>query len=170
MHSDGCQMPERSAGMKMLAAHESLRRLARAILIGLAYFISARIGVTLLVQPQNIASFWPPSGLLLGVLVISRTPSWPFILLAVIAAAVLANLLVGKALVVSFAFALVNALEGLVGAWLLVRCCGPRPTLSKVREVLYLVVLAGLLSPALAATLAALVVVMELGNAYFWHV
>jgi PAS domain S-box-containing protein len=80
------------------------------------------------------------------------------------------NLLVGKSLWVSLAFAFVNSFEGCVGAWLLLRCCGPRPTLSKVREVLGLIVLAGLVSPALAATLATVVVVMELGMSYFWHV
>ena len=82
--------------MMMLALREPLRRLARATLIGLAYFISASIGVTLLVQPQNIASFWPPSGLLVGALVISPTPSWPLILVAVTAATMVVNLLVGK--------------------------------------------------------------------------
>src|SRR5919204_3559659 len=123
MHSDGCQMPERSAGMKMWAPHESLRRPARAILIGLAYFISARIGVTLLIQPQNIASFWPPSGLLVGALLISPTQNWPFTLAAVTAATMAVNLLVGKSPPVSLAFALINSLEGLAGAWLLLRCC-----------------------------------------------
>jgi PAS domain S-box-containing protein len=156
--------------MMMLALREPLRRLARATLIGLAYFISARIGVTLLVQPQNIASFWPPSGLLVGALVISPTQSWPLILVAVTAATMVVNLLVGKSPSVSLAFAFVNSLEGCVGAWLLLRCCGPRPTLTKVREVLGLIVLAGLVSPALAATLATVVVVMELGVSHFWHV
>src|SRR5438034_4154540 len=108
MHSDGCQMPERNAGMKVLAPHESLRRLARALLIGLAYFISARISVTLLIQPQNIASFWPPSGLLVGALMISPTQSWPLTLAAVTAATMGVNLLVGKSLLVSLAFALIN--------------------------------------------------------------
>jgi PAS domain S-box-containing protein len=156
--------------MMVSAPHQSLRLLARAALIGLAYFISARVGVSLLVQPQSIASFWPPSGLLLGVLVISCRQSWAFTLLAVVAATVVVNLLVGKALVVSLTFAFVNGLEGYIGAWLLVRCCGPRPTLTRVREVLCLVVLAGLLSPALAATLATPVVAMDIGFSYFWRV
>lgn len=156
--------------MKVLAPHESLRRLTRAFLIGLAYFISARIGVTLLVQPQNIASFWSPSGLLVGALVIRPMQSWPLTLAAVTAATMGVNLLVGKSPLVSLVFALNNSLEGFTGAWLLLRCCGPRPTLTKVREVLALIVLAGLVNPAFAATLATVVVMMELGVSYFWHV
>jgi PAS domain S-box-containing protein len=80
------------------------------------------------------------------------------------------NFLMGKSLAVSLALALVNSLEGFVGAWLLVRCCGPRLTLTRMREVLGLIVLAGLVSPALGATLATVVVVMEIGVVYFWHV
>jgi PAS domain S-box-containing protein len=156
--------------MKVLTLREPLRRLARALLIGLAYFISARIGVTLLIHPQNIASFWPPSGLLVGALMISPTQSWPLTLAAVTAATMGVNLLVGKSLLVSLAFALINSLEGFAGAWLLLHCCGLRPTLTKVREVLALIVLAGLVSPAFAATLATAVVMMELGVSYFWHV
>jgi PAS domain S-box-containing protein len=150
--------------------HDVLRLLLRATVIGLGYFISAGIGVSLLVQPQSIASFWPPGGLLVGALVISRTQSWPPILMAVLAATLGINLLTGKSLGVSFAFAFVNSFEGLTGAWLLLRCCGPRPTLTRVRDVLGLVVLAGLVSPALASTLATVVVVMEIGVSDFWHV
>jgi PAS domain S-box-containing protein len=146
------------------------RLFVQAALIGLAYFIGARVGVSLLVQPQNIASFWPPSGILVGALVISRTQSWPPILIAVLAATLVLNLLMGKSLAVSFAFACVNSLEGFVGAWLLSRCCGPRPRLTRMRDVLGLILLAGVASPALTATLATMVVVMELGVSYFWHV
>jgi integral membrane sensor domain MASE1 len=78
--------------------HDVLRLLLRATVIGLGYFISAGIGVSLLVQPQSIASFWPPSGLLVGALVISRTQSWPPILVAVLAATLGINLLTRKSL------------------------------------------------------------------------
>ena len=156
--------------MMGLSRHDVLRPLLRAICIGLGYFISAGIGASFLVQPQSIAGFWPASGLLVGALVISRTQSWPPILTAVLAATLVINLLLGKSLGVSVAFAFVNALEGVLGAWLLLRCCGPCPRMSRVRDVLGLVVLAGLVSPALASTLATVVIVMEVGASYFWHV
>jgi PAS domain S-box-containing protein len=156
--------------MKVSTFHGALRIPLHAALVGLAYFICARIGVTLLVQPQSIASFWPPSGLLVGALVISHRQSWPSILGAVLAATAAVNLLMGKAVAVSLAFALINSFEGFLGVWLLMRCCGPHLTLTTVREVLGLTVLAAVVSPALAATLATVVVVMELGVPYIWHV
>jgi integral membrane sensor domain MASE1 len=102
------------------------------------------------------------------VLVVSRTQRWPSLLGAVLAAAVAVDLLTGKSVPVSLAFALIHSFEGFVGAWLLVHCCGPRLTLTKVREVLSLTVLAALVGPALAATLAT-VVVMEVSVTSFWH-
>ncbi len=150
-----------------LPRHDVLRLLRRATFVGLGYFICAGIGVSLPVQPQGIASFWPASGLLVGALVISRTQSWPLILIAVLTATLAINLLMGKSPGVSLAFASVNSLEGFTGAWLLLRCCGPRPRMTRVRDVLGLVVLAGLVSPALASTLATVVVVTEVGASYF---
>jgi PAS domain S-box-containing protein len=152
-----------------LPRHDVLRLLRRATFVGLGYFICAGIGVSLPVQPQGIASFWPASGLLVGALVISRMQSWPLILIAVLTATLAINLLMGKSPGVSLAFASVNSLEGFTGAWLLLRCCGPRPRMTRVRDVLGLVVLAGLVSPALASTLATVVVVTEVGASYFWH-
>jgi PAS domain S-box-containing protein len=156
--------------MQVSTLRGALRTSLYAGLLGLAYFSCASIGATFLVQPQSIASFWPPSGLLVGVLVISHRQRWPSILGAVLAATVAVNLLMGKSAAVSLAFALINSFEGCLGVWLLRRCCGPHLTLTTVREVLGLTVLAAVVSPALAATLATVVVVLGLGVPYFWHV
>src|SRR5438105_15469436 len=60
--------------------------LACACGIALAYFLSARIALNLIVQPEGIAAIWPPSGLLLAVMVLRSRRSWPLTLLAVGAA------------------------------------------------------------------------------------
>jgi PAS domain S-box-containing protein len=156
--------------MKVSAFHGAWRILLRAAVIGLAYFLSARVSVTLLVQPQSIASFWPPSGLLVGALAISPTHTWPIILLAVAPANVAANLLVGKSLAVSGAFMLTNMLANVLGVWLLLRLIGPRITLTRLKEVLGLIALPGVLSTALSATAAATVVTVGMGVASFWSV
>ena len=40
--------------------------------IALAYFLSARVGLAFVVQPEGLAAVWPPSGILLAALVLSR--------------------------------------------------------------------------------------------------
>lgn len=155
---------------KALVTRESLRLFARAALTSLAYFISARLGVALLFQPQSIASFWPPSGLLVGVLARSRRRTWPMILLAVIPANIVANLLVGKSLAVSCAFALINCVANVIGVWLLIHFIGPCVRLTEMREVLGLIALPGIISTALSATLAAVVVTQGMGISSFWGV
>ncbi len=155
---------------KAWVTRESLRLFARAALTSLAYFISARLGVALLFQPQSIASFWPPSGLLVGVLARSRRRTWPMILLAIIPANIVANLLAGKPLAASCGFALVNCVANVIGVWLLAHFIGPDIRLTQMREVLRLIAVPGIISTALSATLAAVVVTQGMGISSFWGV
>jgi integral membrane sensor domain MASE1 len=155
---------------KTLVTRESLRLLARAALTSLAYFISARMGVALLFQPQSIASFWPPSGLLVGVLARSKQRTWPIILLVVIPTNIMANLLAGKPLAISSAFALINGVANAIGAWLLVHFIGRCARLTQMKEVVGLIALPGIIGSALSATLAAIVVTQGMGISSFWSV
>ena len=50
----------------------------RAILAGLAYFASAQLGAAIAL-PHNIAAIWPPSGVMLAILVLSDRRDWPAI-------------------------------------------------------------------------------------------
>src|SRR5262245_48399590 len=62
------------------------RAIGVPILFGLAYFFLAELG-QLLSFPGYFASFWPPSGLYVAVLISAHYRRWP----ALMAAAVLAN-------------------------------------------------------------------------------
>lgn len=142
--------------------------LAWACGIALAYFLSARIALSLIVQPEGIAAIWPPSGLLLAVLVLRSRRSWPLTLLAVGAAITTANLITGKTVAVSLGFALANGAESVLAAWLLIRYLGTPVTCTSFREVLGLVGLAAFASNALTALLGAVVATLGLG-APFWE-
>src|SRR5437016_2884435 len=98
--------------------------LACACGIALAYFLSARIALSLIVQPEGIAAIWPPNGLLLAVMVLRSRRSWPLTLLAVGTAITTANLITGHTTAVSLGFALANCTESVVAAWLLIRYLG----------------------------------------------
>jgi PAS domain-containing protein len=143
--------------------------LACACGIALVYFLSARIALRLIVQPEGIAVMWPPSGLLLAALVLRSRRSWPLTLLAVGAAMTTADLIHGQTVAVSLGFALANCTESVVAAWLLVRCLGTPIKCTSLREVLGLLGLAAFASNALTALLGA--AVSSLGfSAPFWQV
>src|SRR5439155_18531558 len=50
--------------------------LGRAGVVALGYFLSAKVGLAFVVQPEGLAAVWPPSGFLLAVLVLSPQRAW----------------------------------------------------------------------------------------------
>lgn len=56
-------------------------RILFLLIIGLVYFIGARIGQFLSIPPGNVTSIWPPSGIALAALIMYGYRVWPGILL-----------------------------------------------------------------------------------------
>lgn len=122
---------------------ESKRRLVSAawlaVIVGVAYFLSARLGLFLLTQPDGVAVFWPAAGVSAGILIaLGRRARWP-VAAGVIAATIVANLTSDRTIVASIAFALCDAGEALLAAWLVERYVGRDFSLTRVRHVLWLV-------------------------------
>ena len=92
---------------------------ARAVLFAFVYFAGAWVGELLSFQPSHFATFWPPSGLFLAVLLTHPKKDWPFFILASFPANVAFDLLQSKPLAVCSGFWIANAVEALLGAWTL---------------------------------------------------
>ncbi|MGB8758992.1 MAG: hypothetical protein WCD26_25525, partial [Pseudolabrys sp.] len=64
-------LPEQVQG-GLSATHQSTRQWARSIalsiLVGVAYYLAARLSLLLLTKPDGVAVFWPASGVAAGVL------------------------------------------------------------------------------------------------------
>lgn len=111
-------------------------------LIGVAYFLAARLGLFLLTEPDGVAVFWPAAGVSSGLLIaLGRDLRWP-VAAGVIAATVVANLTSDRNIWAAIAFALCNAGEALLAAWLIERYVGRVFRLSRLRHILYLLVVA----------------------------
>ncbi|MDY7231391.1 MASE1 domain-containing protein [Hyalangium rubrum] len=128
--------------------------LARLALFAVLYAAAVRLGRFFSAEVDQPTSVWLPSGVLLASLLLSPRRHWPALLLAAILLEPpvflpehpwrLSNLIVASS----------NALESLIGALLLRRFAGPQPEPHRVRDLLGLLVLCALLSPALNATLS----------------
>src|ERR1700758_68289 len=118
------------------------RRLVLTVIVGVAYFLSARLSLFLLTQPDGVAVFWPAAGVSSGILIaLGRDARWP-VAVGVIAATTAANLTSDRTIVGSIAFALCDAGEALVVAWVIERSVGRDFSLTRVRHVLWLLVAA----------------------------
>jgi PAS domain S-box-containing protein len=109
-----------------------------AVIVGAAYFLAARLSLFLLTQPDGVAPFWPAAGVSSGFLIaLGRAARWP-VAIGVVAATTAANLTGDRTIVGSIAFALCDAGEALLTAWLIERYAGRDFSLERLRHVLWL--------------------------------
>jgi signal transduction histidine kinase len=119
-----------------------LRSTGLALGVGIAYFLAAQLSLRLLTQPDGVAVFWPAAGVSSGGLIaLGRGARWP-VAAGTIAATVVANLMGDRNAVASIAFALCNAGEAVLIAWLIEHYFGADFSLGRLRHVLGLVVAA----------------------------
>ena len=110
-----------------------------AVAVGIAYFLAARLSLYLLTKPDGVAVFWPAAGVSSGVLIaLGRDARWP-VAAGTMVATIVANLMGDRNVWSAFAFALCNAGEPLLTAWLIERYFGLNFSLDRLRHVLGLV-------------------------------
>ena len=117
-----------------------------ATAVGIAYFLAARLSLSLLTKPDGVAVFWPASGLAAGtVIALGYQVKWP-VAIGAAAATIAANLFGDRTLAAAVTFALCNAGEALLAAVLIERLFGSAFALDRLRQVL------GLLAAAVFAS------------------
>ena len=125
-----------------------------ALAVAVAYFLAARLSLALMAQPENVAVFWPASGIAAGLLIALGRRAVRAVAAGVLLATVMANMLGDRNVVAAIFFGLCNAGEALLTAWLVERWYGDGFQLNRVRRVLRFL-LAALIGPAVAAVVAA---------------
>ncbi len=104
-----------------------------------------------MVDPVNqfATLVWPPTGIALAALYILGLRFWPAIALS----AFFVNFTAGAPLFASLAIGMGNALEALMGSYLLRRRLDFHPSLGRLKDVIYLTVFAAILSTMVSATI-----------------
>jgi signal transduction histidine kinase len=106
------------------------------VAVGIVYFLAARLSLALLTKPEGVAVFWPAAGVSAGVLIaLGSQARWP-VVVGTMAATIGANLSGDRNLWSAVLFALCNAGEAVLTAWLIGHYFGSDFRLSKLRNVL----------------------------------
>src|SRR5215471_11733342 len=116
-----------------------------AVVVGSLYILSAKLSLSLL-TPTGVAVFWPAAGVAAGVLIAFGPRARWGVIIGTMAATIVANLLGDRNLWSSIVFALCNAGEAVLTAWLIERYFGSPFSLDRLSHVL------GLLGAAIVAT------------------
>lgn len=112
-------------------------------------------GLSLLIKPEGIAAIWPPSGVFLSAVLLTRRNRRPFLVAVLLVTDFVAEMLAGTPVLVSAMYAFALAGEAVLSAWLLLRFVGEPIGFTRVREVFGFLALAVVLSNGLAALAAA---------------
>src|SRR5262245_20732535 len=117
-----------------------------AAAVGLAYFLTAKFSVRLILESSGVAVFWPSAGISSGILIaLGPRARWP-VLAGVVVATVVTHLIINDPLWAAVALGLCNGAEALITAGSIHHYFGAGFNLGRVRHV------AGLLAAAVAAT------------------
>ena len=146
---DMLQNPRRQVRRQLSAAPDLARwwvgSIGRAVAVGIGYFLAARLSLHLLTG-SGVAVFWPAAGVAAGTLIaLGREARMP-VAVGVLVATIVANLMGDRTVWSATAFALCNAGETLLTAWLIEYYFGSDFSLSTIRHVV------GLLVAAVVAT------------------
>ena len=87
--------------------------------VGVAYFFAAQLSLGLLTKPEGVAVFWPAAGISAGTLIALGAAARLPVTLGVMAASALASLLGDRSIAAAIVFALCNAGEPVLVAWLI---------------------------------------------------
>src|SRR5919204_1859296 len=130
------------------------------------YYGAAKLGLSLAFMNASISAVWPPTGIALAALIFWGYRLWPGVLLG----AFLANNWTGVPVYSAAGIAVGNTCEALAGAYLLRGVADFRPSLERVRDVVALALLAGIVSTTVAATIGvgSLLVADRVGTDHIW--
>ena len=110
--------------------------LGLAVVVGIVYFLAARLSLALLTKPEGVAVFWPAAGVSAGVLIaLGSQARWP-VVVGTMVATIVANLFGDRNVWSAVLFGLCNAGEAVLAAWIIFQLFGSDFRLSKLRNVL----------------------------------
>ena len=127
------------------------------IAASLVFFVLAVAGIGLTLEEGRIAAVWLPNGFLLAVLLLAPSSRAPAFLIGGFVANVVANLAIGDALDRAVLLASANTVQIAMACYGTRRACGPRPDLTRLRDLGWFIAIGSVLASAICAIVPAFV-------------
>jgi integral membrane sensor domain MASE1 len=117
--------------------------------VAAAYTVAGKLGLDLAHETRSVSAIWAPTGIALAAILLGGFRLWPGVALG----ALLTNVDTGVPAVTVLGITCGNTLEAVVGAYLLRRVAGFKPSLRRVRDVLWLIAFGAIVSTTVSATI-----------------
>ena len=132
-------------------------------LVTTAYFVAGKFGLSLAIVNASVSPVWPPTGIAFAAFLLLGSRVWP----AIFVGAFLVNVTTAGSVATSIGIAIGNTFEGRLGAELVRRFANGRNVFDRARDVFKFVVLAGLFSTTVSATIG--MTTLTLGGYADWR-
>ena len=132
-----------------IAGPEASRQIGTALLLAATYFIASKFGLMLASVNPSASPVWPPTGIALAALLLLGFRTWPGIFLG----AFVANLTTEGTVWTSFGIGTGNALEALLGAFLVTKYANGRHVFDSPQDIFKFTALAALVSTTVSPTI-----------------
>lgn len=161
---------ESTRGFLGSRSEKLVRPAVAALIVGSAYYLGAKIGFALTFQPHPVSTLWPPNSILFAALLLSRTRSWWFLLLAAFPAHLLVQLNADIPMTMILCWFVSNCSEALIGASLFRYLTKSEVRFDNTHHV-SIFILVAFLGPFLSSFLdAAFVMLNQFGDSPYWTV
>jgi PAS domain S-box-containing protein len=142
----------------------------RTILTALLYFLGAKVGFLLTVQPHAVSTVWPPNAILTGMLLLTPRRQWWLIFMAAFPAHLVVQMGHGVPLSMLLCWFVSNSTEAVIGALLIRRFVGSPVQLNSFRSVAWFISVGALLTPFLSSFLdVSFVTLIGWGADNYWQ-
>ncbi|HKW88667.1 MAG TPA: MASE1 domain-containing protein [Candidatus Acidoferrales bacterium] len=138
------------------------RDLTTSAVLGVVYFIAAKLGLKLALVHPSATAVWPGTGIALSAFLIFGFRVWP----GIFAGAFLANFTTAGTVLTSLGIAAGNTLEGVTGCYLLRRFARGHHVFERAQDIFKFTLFAGMIGTAVSATIG--VTVLSLGGYAHW--
>jgi two-component system, LuxR family, sensor kinase FixL len=141
------------------------------LLVGVAYYVGAMIGLALTLPTYSVSTLWPPNAILLASLLLVPSEKWWLVILGAFPAHLAVQLQGGVPLVMTLCWFISNSSEALIGAFCLRRLMKGPIDFASLKSVIVYVGCAVILAPFLSSFLdAAFVVLVGWKDNDYWQV
>ena len=141
------QTPKEPGGLMDVATARRWPYAASLLLVAVAYYAAAKLGLRLALVGRNITPFWPPTGIAVVAFILFGRSVWPGVALAAFAV----NLPISTTALAAAATAAGNTLAPVVAATLLAKI-GFHRQIDRLRDAAAIVFVGALLSMSISAS------------------
>ena len=149
----------------------TMRQAFAGALVFAGYYVGAKLGFALTLQPQPVSVLWPPNSILMAALLLAQPRLWWFLIAAAFPAHYVAQWQGGVPLAMMFCWFISNASEAVLGAACVRWLARGHFDFKGLRDVAIFIAGAVFLAPFLSSFVdAAFVALNQFGAGDYWHI